>query len=60
METNRNSKADRFHRTAVSVREARESLLNLVRIIDIVEVDLLDSIGRRLAEDIRTSAPIPH
>ena len=60
METNRHSKNDKFHRKTLTVDEARKAVWNRVRHIETVETDLVESIGRRLAEEVRTREPIPH
>ncbi|MBO9610474.1 MAG: molybdopterin molybdotransferase MoeA [Paenibacillaceae bacterium] len=53
-------KPNKFHRSALTAEEARQALLDRVRPIDAVEVGLLESIGRRLADNVSTEEPIPH
>ncbi|MCZ8515255.1 molybdopterin molybdotransferase MoeA [Paenibacillus filicis] len=42
------------------MEEARRAALNRVRPIETEEIGLMESIGRRLAEEVRTKEPIPH
>ena len=51
---------DKFRRRALSVEEAREAVMNRVRSLETVEIGLMESIGRRLAEEVYTEEPIPH
>lgn len=50
----------RFGREAIKVEEARARIAPYVQCGKIEEVNLLESIGRRLAEKINATDPVPH
>jgi len=54
------SRNDRFQRKSWTVEDARETLLIQANPIGMEEVELLQSLGRRLAEEIVAKEPIPH
>ncbi|WP_238403002.1 gephyrin-like molybdotransferase Glp [Paenibacillus mesophilus] len=60
LETTGNGKDAKFHRKALTVEEARRTVLSRVHPVEAVEIGLMESIGRRLAEEVRTKEPIPH
>lgn len=50
----------KYNRRALSAAEGRRAILNRIRPLEALEVDLLEAVGRRLAEDVRTMTPVPH
>lgn len=50
----------RFGRQAIKVKEAQARIACNIRVGQIETVSLLDSIGRRLAEEIKATSPVPH
>lgn len=50
----------RFDREVIPVEEAQKRITPHIRPVEIEEVPLLDSIGRRLAEEIVATSPVPH
>ncbi|WP_079915072.1 gephyrin-like molybdotransferase Glp [Paenibacillus sp. 32352] len=50
----------RFHRKAISVLEAQQAVLQWVKHLEIEEVPLAQSFGRRLAAAVSAEQPIPH
>lgn len=50
----------RFGREPIKVKEAQARIAPYIQPGTVEEVALLDSIGRRLAEDIKATDPVPH
>lgn len=50
----------RFGREAIKVKEARARIAPYIHPGKIEEVSLMESIGRRLAEEVKATDPVPH
>jgi len=55
-----NDKFEKLNRKALSAAEAQALILQHASYAAAEELDLIDAIGRRLADDIKTREPIPH
>lgn len=60
METSGNRQNAKFQRKTLTVEEARDALTRRVRLLPSERVGLLEAVGRRLAEPVKTSEPLPH
>jgi molybdopterin molybdotransferase len=54
------SRADRFHRTALKVKDAKQRIRPFIHLQQLEKTSLLESLGRVLAEDIIAPEAMPH
>jgi len=51
---------DKFHRKPMQMIDARMAILERIQMVDTETLDLMDALGRRLAEDVVARDPLPH